>query len=196
MLTPLQVGHNALNAVIGNIYVANVGNITAPTQLYVDGTFYDIAHYSNTGYLLATANSTTSPSDPTGTHTVIDSDLTLSADQIVGATVMTRAVSWFVNGTTATAYDSSTKTITLNGNVYNASITMPAKYGFYLANKLWMLDSPGEWYYDSGAGKLYLWAPGSDDPNNHTVEVSNHSYDIYDSYKNYVTIQNFSGYQR
>jgi parallel beta-helix repeat protein len=169
----------------GSIYVANVGNITAPTQLYVDGSFYDIARYPNSGWLSATTNST----DMT---TIIDSDLSLPADQIVGASVLVKAVPWHISTLVASSYDSSTHKITLSSNVYGNDRVMRVKYGFYLQNKLWMLDQPGEWLYDSSAGKVYLWSPNSDNPNNHDVEISRRTYGIYDNGKNYVTIKNLT----
>jgi hypothetical protein len=64
----------------GNIYVADVGTITVPTQLYVDGVFHDIASTyvggSSPGYMLATANSV-------DTTSIIDSNLTLTSSDIV-----------------------------------------------------------------------------------------------------------------
>jgi parallel beta-helix repeat protein len=171
----------------GNIYVANVGSIAMPTQLYMDGTFYDMAHYPNSGFLTATNDS----SDNTS---VIDSNLALTSDQIVGATIATKPLSWFISTTTVASYDSSTHTITTLAPVDSQSPSqkMTAGYSFYLQNKLWMLDSPGEWYYDSSSGNLYLWTAGSDDPNSHTVEISNRSSSIVDDGNNYVTIQNLA----
>ncbi len=169
----------------GKIYVANVGSISPPTQLYVDGTYYDPAHYPNSGYLLATANST-------DTTSIIDSNLNLSASQIVGATVRVKAVSWSISTSTATAFDPVAHKISLNGHVYNSTITMTPGWGFYLQNMLWMLNSPGAWYYDPVAGKLYLWTAGGDSPSGHIVEVSNRPYVVYDKAKNYVTIQNLA----
>jgi hypothetical protein len=166
----------------GNIYVVNTGFSTPPTQLYVDGQFYDIAHYPNSGYLAATSNSL-------DTVSITDSHLTLTSKQIVGATVVTRSVPWNLSSDVANAYNSSTHTITLNGSLAQ---TMRTQYGFYLQNMLWMLDSPGEWFYDSTAGKLYLWTANSDNPNNHTVEVSSRSSGITASNKNYITIQNLA----
>jgi len=168
----------------GNIYVANVGAIINPSQLYVDGSFYDIAHYPDSGYLIATANSL-------DTTSIIDSNLTLSANQIVGATVVAKAVPWHLSATIATAYDPSAHVITLNSNIYG-SRNMRTDYGFYLQNMLWMLNSPGEWFYDQTAGKIYLWTKSSDNPANHIVEITNRQYGIFSSGKNYLTIQNLA----
>lgn len=169
----------------GNIYVIKLGSITPPTQLYEDGTYYDPAHYPNSGYLLATANST-------DTTSIIDSNLNLQASQVVGATVKVRPVSWSITTATATAYDPVAQKITLNGPVYNSTLTMTAGWGFYLQNQLWMLTSPGGWYYDPVAGKLYLWTTGSDNPNNHIVEVSNRIYGVYAYGRSYITVNNIT----
>jgi parallel beta-helix repeat protein len=187
---PVISGSNVVSArswtlYSGNIYVANAGDIPSPTQLYVDGTYYDIAHYPNSGYLLATANST-------DTTSIIDSNLTLSADQIVGATAMVRAVSWYISTLSITAYDPATHTITLNAPLLDASTFMKVGFGFYLQNMLWMLDSPKEWYYDPSAGKLYLWTASGDYPGNHTVEFSSRAYGLLNMGRKYVTIQDLA----
>ncbi len=170
----------------GNIYVASTSPANVPNQLYVDGTFYDIAHYPNSGWLTATANSYY-----TSYNTIIDSNLTLTSDQIIGATVMVRANDWYIGTTVATDYNPATYTITLHDSIYpGTQSSMIAGYGFYLQNMLWMLDSPGEWYYDSTAHQIYLWAPNGDNPSSHSVEISNRSYGINDTGKNYITIQN------
>ena len=169
----------------GNIYVANVSPGNIPNQLYIDGTFVDIARYPNSGWLSATANST-------DTTSIIDTNLTLPAEQIVGATAMVKAVPWSIRAVTASAYDSATHKMTLSSNVYNSSIVMRTGFGFYLQNMLWMLDSPGEWYYDSKENKVYLWMPDGDSPNEHSIEISNRSYGIVTSGKNYITIQDLT----
>ncbi len=110
---------------------------------------------------------------------------------IVGATVVTRAIPWALSTNTATAYDAGTHKITLSGNVHSTYV-MRTGYGFYLQNKLSMLDAPGEWFYATSTGMLYLWTANGDDPTSHTVEVSNRSYGVNTSGKNYITIQNLN----
>jgi parallel beta-helix repeat protein len=169
----------------GNIYVADVSPESIPNQLYIDGTFHDIARYPDSGWSAATANST-------DTTSIINTNLTLVANQIVGATVLVRAVDWSITTLTATAYDPAIHKITLSGNVYDSTHVMQLGRGYYLQNMLWMLDSPGEWYYDSTASKLYLWMPKSDDPSSHSVEITNRPYGITVTNKNYVTIQDLA----
>jgi parallel beta-helix repeat protein len=179
------VGAGSWTLYSGKIYVANVGNITPPSQLYVDGTYYDVAHHPNSGYLPATANST-------DTTSIIDSNLNLTTDQVVGATVMVRSVSWYISTLSITAYDPATHAITLNAPLLDASTFMKVGFGFYLQNMLWMLDSPKEWYYAPSAGKLYLWTASGDYPGNHTIEFSSRAYGLLDIGRKYVTIQDLA----
>lgn len=39
-------------------------------------------------------------------------------------------------------------------------------YGYFLTGALWMLDSPGEWYFDASKGDLYVWMPDGAEPGN------------------------------
>ncbi|MDI1259699.1 NosD domain-containing protein [Aquabacterium sp.] len=38
------------------------------------------------------------------------------------------------------------------------------RYGYWLENKRWMLDAPGEWSYDAATKKLYVWLPDGTSP--------------------------------
>ncbi len=42
---------------------------------------------------------------------------------------------------------------------------------YFILGKLAALDYPGEWYYDKPASTLYLQAPNSDNPGDHTIEA-------------------------
>ena len=170
----------------GNIYVANVGKITAPSQLYVDGTYYDPAHYPQSGWLTATANSTDNVS-------IIDTNLALPASQIVGATIKVKAVSYSITTLTATAFAPLSSKITVGSQVFSdSSIYMQSGCGFYLQNQLWMLSSPGEWCYDASAGNLYLWTAGGDSPALHSVEVTSRPYGVSVNGRSYISIQNIA----
>jgi parallel beta-helix repeat protein len=162
--------------------VADVGSITAPNQLYVDGQYIDIAHYPNSGFVKATA-------DAPNKTSIISSDLTLSSSQVTGATVMAIAVSWRVSPSVISSYNESTQTISLASQLDGV---MTKDWGFYLQNKLWMLDSAKEWYYNSSTGKIYLWTPNGDNPSSHTVEIAKRQYGLNISNNNHVTIQDLS----
>jgi fibronectin type 3 domain-containing protein/regulation of enolase protein 1 (concanavalin A-like superfamily) len=60
---------------------------------------------------------------------------------------------------------------------------------YYLTGKFVALDSAGEWFYDAGDDRLYLWTPKGDDPSAHAVEVKRRS-DAFDlSGRSNITIQ-------
>lgn len=165
-----------------NIYVADISLSNVPNQLYVDGTFYDIAHYPNSGWLIATA-------DSNDTTSIINSNLSLEAELIIGATIKVRAVDWKITTLTVKDYDSASNKITLSGNVFKKQL-MKAGRGFYFQNKLELLDSPGEWYYDPLARKIYLRMENNANPNTHTVQISTRSHGIKGYDRKYIIIQN------
>ena len=43
---------------------------------------------------------------------------------------------------------------------------------YYVEGKPSLLDSPGEWWYDSASGLLYLWSPSSANPESLNIEIS------------------------
>lgn len=161
-----------------SIYVADIKNLSSPAQLYVDGFFYNLAHYPNTGFLIVT--------NSTSNRTIIDTNLTLSSEQIIGSIVMAKALTYRVIPSLAADYNPANYTITLNPELY---ANLSQYWGYYLQNKFWMLDSPKEWYYNDTAGKVYIWLENNENPNNHTIEISNRSYSINITNKNFITIQ-------
>ena len=52
------------------------------------------------------------------------------------------------------------------------AIRWGTRWGYFLRNKLALLDAPGEWYYDAGSGQLYVWCPGNANPNGQTIEAA------------------------
>lgn len=165
----------------GNIYVATVGQITPPTQLYVDDVYYGLARYPNSGYRKITANS----SNP---NTFIDSDLTLSADHLIGAWILARSNNWSIDSLPISGY--SNYTITTSSALLHRN--MSKNWGYVLRNKLWMLDIPKEWYYNSVEGKLYLWTAMGDSPANHIVEVSQIEHVVESLGNSNITIQDIA----
>jgi fibronectin type 3 domain-containing protein/regulation of enolase protein 1 (concanavalin A-like superfamily) len=47
---------------------------------------------------------------------------------------------------------------------------------YFLTGKFVALDAPGEWFYDGGDDRLYLWTAAGDSPAGHTVEVKRRKY--------------------
>lgn len=150
-----------------NIYVAQIDKLSQPenrsfNQLYVDDIFFDVAHYPNSGFLIATANSP-------DRRSIIDEKLTLSARDLVGATVITKSKIWTLDPAEIIAFDESTKTIKTG---VDTRYKMEKNYGYYFRDKLWMLDSEREWFLDAKNGLIYVWLPLGDHPSRHRIEVT------------------------
>ncbi len=168
----------------GSIYVANVstGTFSSMSQVFVDGVSYDVSHYPNTGYNTITATSSDRVS-------LTDAGITATGGQLIGADIYIRSVPWRIESRAITGYNSGTHTVSWGSA---ASYAITAGYGYYFARKLWMLDQPTEWYYDSSLGKLYIWLEGNEDPSIHTIETSNKNDGITINNKSYITIRNIS----
>ncbi len=194
----------------GNIYVADIGSDLnpSPSQLYVDGAYYELAHEPNyapatkTPYFKATLDTTGNPKNDL--LIVDDPAFTFTSAQVAGDTVVIRVVQWVLRTTKAIdchlpggpGYLGKNPEIILpKGSLVVPGIVSSKprlNYGFYLRDKLWMLNSPGEWYYDPTAGKLYLWTRSGDDPTGHNVEFTNRQSTVNVNGKNDVTIQNLT----
>ena len=140
----------------GNIWRAPMAQ--AVKQLYMNGALQTIARFPNTGWLRvdnATATSLT------------DSELTQPTGYWNGATAVIRTTNWSYDTAYVSAFSGSTLTHTSTGNPLGSM-----QWGYFLRNKLSLLDAPGEWFYDSAAGQLYFWCPSNADPNNVLVEAA------------------------
>jgi parallel beta-helix repeat protein len=159
------------------IYVAdcsaNIGYLT------VDGNHCDIARYPNRRAADPWLRTTSWTEENDGSNTVVTctglaSHVPNTNDYWNGANMRWHRHSWWFETRPVIDYVASTRQLYLG----DASIIhiMPydmSGWGFFLDNKFEELDFPNEYYYDSVAGKVYLWVPGRDpNPNNHHVEAS------------------------
>jgi parallel beta-helix repeat protein len=163
----------------GNIYVANVSlNVT---QVFVDGVFYNRSSYPDNYFLNATAN--------TNNYQLTDSNLTLNSSDIINATVKVMTSNWFVEERVIENFNNSTKTFNWS-TATDYNITQG--YGYYLEDKLWMLNTGGEWWYNSTSNQLYIQVVGNEDPSTHDVQVSNGNYGIFSNAKKYFQISDLN----
>ena len=158
----------------GNIYVAPVD--FEVKQVAAEATPMVLARYPNFGQArpnsawLAIAKTTPRVGNAPGAFVSAASDLAIPpGEDIVGAGVHIRTNAYTIEdraGALALApadtylsvsrYDPGTRTITLNHATHNPPME---GWGYWLDNKLWMLDAPGEWFYDAAGHKLYAWLP-------------------------------------
>lgn len=159
----------------GNIWRANLTAASVP-QVYVNGSRMTLARYPNTGWL---------ENDNGGGNQLQSNDLNQSNGYWNGATCVLRSSNWSFDTMRVSSYSNGTLQFT-------SSVTYLANnpWGFYMRNKLSELDSPGEWYYDKAAQRLYLWPLGGGNPNSMTVEaaVYNNGVNCYWQ-RNYLKVQ-------
>jgi hypothetical protein len=70
-----------------------------------------------------------------------------------------------------------------------AELAPRARDTYYVFGSLLALDAAGEWFLDQGAGKLYLWAPGSVDPSTLKLEVKQRDYGFNLGAREYIDIK-------
>lgn len=152
----------------GNIYSAVVSQPVQ--QVFVDNKYVSLAHFPNKGYLSSKPNSvflSTAANSPNCSSLIAGADLNTGGNSIVGARIHVRTDLWQIEDNVVSGQSGST--ISLQ-SCLTTSVTQG--WGYYLENQLWMLDSPGEWYWDAPTQTLYLWLPDGTPPVGHTIEAS------------------------
>jgi hypothetical protein len=162
-------------------YAGNVWVAAAPfpvTHSYADGTGLRLAQHPNTDYQAQSwargmfVVDAPLPSPNTGLG-LVDAELLGVADRdLVGAGLHIRINDFTINDRTVVAFDPGLQQITLN---QRTDWSVRPNWGYYLDNKLWMLDSPGEFFYDPSdpAGpRLYVWMPDSGAPGSRVMAAT------------------------
>lgn len=164
----------------GNIYRAAVGQQV--DRVYVNGQLTTIARTPNAGLWYRNSNGQN--------NTMTSANITQSSGYFTGARCILRSTASSVDTLRITNHSGST--LTFGNNPTNSSMGQD-DWGFFVENKLNLLDAAGEWFYDKSNGYLYLWAPGSANPNSLTVEASVYYSGVNCSWqRNYCVIQNLT----
>lgn len=161
----------------GNIYVANTWFPTY--QLFADGVALRLAQYPNVDYQaqpsahgMMVTDVTLPP--PDYFSSLIDSELAAIADKdLVGAGAHIRVNDYIISDRTVTAFDPVSMRLTLSQQTERPIL---ANWGYYLDNKLWMLDEPGEFYFDGSNPdqmKVYVYMPDGGPPGSRVIGASN-----------------------
>lgn len=160
----------------GNIYVANTYSLVY--QLFADGVALRLAQYPNVDYQaqpsargMMVVDQALSP--PDYFSGLIDSELAAIADKdLIGAGAHIRINDFIISDRTVAAFDPANMRLTLTERTERPIL---ANWGYYLDNKLWMLDEPGEFYFDGSNPtqmKVYVWMPDGGAPGSRVVGAS------------------------
>ncbi len=153
----------------------NLSNPGRDLQLLVGEKLLNIAHHPNAGLRYGEGEYLTASGDGSSIFEVRDSDHPLTAAQasdLVGATLVAKNALWRVDAPTIESFDAANSRFNLytDQNVYpRMQRPMTTGYGYFLSNKKWMLDSPGEWFFEPTsraqidgikkvAGKVYVYS--------------------------------------
>jgi parallel beta-helix repeat protein len=158
---------------VRNAEIYEAGSLPKPSSVLFDGVPTTIAHHPNLGhdssrpesvYLLTTA---ASPS-------VKDSTGRPGSSQIAVPALKLPAGGSIVPGTKLKLHelpyelnDFSVTSVNTNSVFFSPNTKYPlsnAGLGFYFYDAMWMLDSPGEWFFNTSTQTLYLWAPDNKNP--------------------------------
>jgi len=139
-----------------------------PGAAIVSGVFVDSlavrrAHHPNFGQA-GNPDSLYAPIASAGGKTTLDAanlSLPVGATLTPGLGVAIKTVEFAVEERSVAAINGRILTLSAPTG-YN---TLPG-FGFYLTGALWMLDSPGEWFFDTATAMLYLWMPDGAAPGN------------------------------
>lgn len=188
-LTIGSYGTGALPVISGSTLVTgwtvHSGNVWKATmtsnvkQVFVGGTRMTLARYPNSGWLF---------NDNCPGGTLYDAALTQAAGYFNGAQTVVRTTNWSYEVSTVTAFSGGT--LSISPSIPNVGT---ANWGYFIQNKLNLLDQAGEWFYDATTATLYLWAPGGVNPNSLTVEAAIRERGVEVGYqKHHVIIENLA----
>ena len=140
------------------VHSGNIWKATVAEQVYffyADGALQTLSRAPNTGTLNADAATPTS---------LTSSSIGSSGQNFVGANVCVREYDWRLNRQVVT--EQSGNTVNWASSIEAAG----ADANFYFDNKLELLDTAGEWFYDTSNQTLYYMSPT--DPDNLGMEAS------------------------
>ena len=165
------------------IYVAETD--LEPGYLFVAGKLMTIARYPNEGWLRTKYWEDTRIRRDAPAEQLAQPNTMVECPELqeypaneedfwIGANIRWRHHSWWYETREVVDYDPAGKLYLSDRSfgVQNPRPGISKGWGFYLDNKLELLDSPGEWYYDDKQKLVYLYPPEGIDPNEVLVEAS------------------------
>lgn len=174
----------------GNIYKANIGANKNVRFLFANDADQTIARtpnkatdgstvYMRTDSITSNTNATLTVTDSTSTDGSLPSSGTLN---LTGGEYSARFLNWSYVVVPISAHSGQTITAAFPAGTNlpcyypdcTDSVLPKAGWGYFVQNKLALLDTAGEWYYDNATGYVYFWAPGGVNPSTMTVEAAVH----------------------
>ncbi len=164
----------------GNIYKVSVGQLV--TQVYVGGVRMDLARTPNAGTWYRNSQASG--------NTLQSNNITQSSGYFTGSRCVLRTTASTIDTLRVSAHNGNTLTFANNPSNGNMG---PDDWGFFLENKLALLDAQNEWFYEASTGMLYLWAANGVNPSSLTVEACVY-YSGVNCYpgRNYAVIQDIT----
>lgn len=183
-------------AEIQNIVLKKSGDTVSVSQLLDNDISFGIAHHPNAGFNAAlpdtpffkTATSSAVVLDANGKkgssyfNTSTDLFLPAGASINAGTQVTIRDQNWNLSKVTVSSVSGNRVNITPN-------TTYPlywAGLGYFFTGELWMLDSPGEWYFNSATQTLYHYPRGATPDGD--IQIASNIYGIDLKGKSYVQV--------
>lgn len=143
------------HATIPNVYYASV-NFPGLNGVMIDGTMRAMGRYPNTGYLVYDSNTANTSISGTSVGTLPTS--------FVGAEVVIKKWRYIIDRHPITAQNSTTITYSSNSSSLTGNNTgyepTPGN-GYFIQSHIACLDTDGDWYYDDGTHRLYIYSTGS-----------------------------------
>lgn len=142
----------------GGIYYSEISVESAPNMVLINGENTPMGRFPDSTYLILDSS--------VGTTSITDAELNSSVTDWSGAELVIRKNRWITDRCPITDHTNQTLTYTTL-----TTYTTSAGYGYFIQNDLRTLTTPGEWFWDSTAGRLYMYF-GASHPSSFAVECS------------------------
>ena len=157
----------------GEVYKVKVDWDLGPghNQVFVDGQMMTEARWPNTGLDPSSPKkASVSAADAHGDGWLLETpELPPVKEAYINVGVGRFGYAWVTQ--TGLAKRSGDEQLTVQGLERPFAYDLAPGNPFFLWGDRALLDSPGEWFFESDEQQLYLWLPDGDSPENHRVEV-------------------------
>lgn len=168
----------------GNIYYCSV-DIATPNIVCLDGTIQPMGRYPRSGYLPYTSH--------TGNSSITGESVANLPFDAMGAEVVIRKIRQVTDRHIITFHSGNTLGLSSAGEygtnyANNTSYTPNDGNGYFIQSSIHTLSQKGDWYYDNAAKRLYMYF-GTEQPSDHTINVSTSPHKVQIFRKNYIVIR-------